>query len=58
MRALNVIAADTDEEARFLFTSLQQAFVNLRSGRPGRLPAPVERYELSLLHISEPTRPY
>jgi len=41
---LNVIAADTDEEANYLFTSQLQAFVNLRSGRPGKLPAPVEGY--------------
>ncbi len=45
MLGFNVFAADTDEEARLLFTSLQQAFVNLRSGRPGRLPPPVADYE-------------
>ena len=44
MLALNVFAADTDEEARLLFSSLQQAFVNLRTGRPGKLPAPVEGF--------------
>lgn len=44
MMGVNVVAADTDEEARYLFSSLQQAFVNLRSGRPGKLPAPVENY--------------
>jgi len=44
MLGLNVIAADTDEEAHLLFSSLQQAFVNLRSGRPGKLPPPVEGY--------------
>jgi luciferase family oxidoreductase group 1 len=44
MLGVNVFAADTDEEARLLFTSLQQAFVNLRLGRPGRLPAPVAGY--------------
>ena len=37
---LNVTAAPTDEEARYLFTSTQQAFVNVRSGRP--LPPPVD----------------
>ena len=42
MLALNVFAAETDQEARFLFSSLQQAFVNLRTGRPGPLPPPVE----------------
>jgi luciferase family oxidoreductase group 1 len=40
MLGLNVIAADHDEEARVLFTSLEQAFVNLRRGHPGHLPAP------------------
>ncbi|MCO5063655.1 MAG: LLM class flavin-dependent oxidoreductase [Rhizobiaceae bacterium] len=45
MLGLNVCAAETDEEARLLFSSLQQAFVNLRSGRPGKLPAPRADYE-------------
>ncbi len=44
MLGVNVVAADTDEEARLLFTSLQQAFVNLRLGRPGQLPPPVPGY--------------
>jgi len=48
MLGLNVFAAETDEEARFLFSSLQQAFVNLRSGRPGKLPRPLERFEETL----------
>jgi len=42
MAALNVFAADSDAEARRLFTSLQQAFLNLRRGTPGQLPAPVD----------------
>jgi luciferase family oxidoreductase group 1 len=42
MLGLNVFAAETDAEARRLFTSLQQAFLNLRSGRPGKLPPPVD----------------
>jgi luciferase family oxidoreductase group 1 len=41
MLGVNVFAADTDAEARRLFSSLQQAFLNLRRGRPGKLPAPV-----------------
>jgi luciferase family oxidoreductase group 1 len=41
MLGVNVVAADTDEEARFLFTSQQQSFLNLRRGRPGQLPPPV-----------------
>ncbi|MBB3180654.1 LLM class flavin-dependent oxidoreductase [Variovorax sp. Sphag1AA] len=44
MLGFNVFAADTDEEAQFRATSWQQAFVNLRSGRPGRLPPPVAGY--------------
>jgi luciferase family oxidoreductase group 1 len=44
MLGLNVIAAATDTEAELLFSSLQQAFVNLRTGRPGPLPPPVAGY--------------
>ena len=40
MAGVNLIAADTDREAALLATSLEQAIVNLRSGRPGRLPPP------------------
>lgn len=42
MLGVNVIAADSDEQARRLFTSLQQSFVNLRRGAPGRLPPPID----------------
>lgn len=42
MLAMNVFAADTDEEGAYLRTSMQQAFANLRLGRPGKLPRPVE----------------
>ena len=44
MLGFNMFAADTDAQAQLLASSWQQAFVNLRSGRPGRLPAPVEGY--------------
>jgi luciferase family oxidoreductase group 1 len=44
MLGFNVFAANTDHEAARLATSMQQAFVNLRSGRPGRLPPPVADY--------------
>jgi luciferase family oxidoreductase group 1 len=44
MLGFNVFAAETDEEAKFLATSTQQAFVSLRSGHPRRLPPPVEGY--------------
>ena len=40
MLGLNVMAAETDEEAKLLFTSIQQAFANLRLGRPGKMPPP------------------
>lgn len=42
MACVNVVAADSDRDARFLFTSMQQQFINLRRGTPGPLPAPVE----------------
>jgi luciferase family oxidoreductase group 1 len=44
MLGFNVFAAHTDEEARFLASSWQQAFVNLRSGHPSQLPPPVKHY--------------
>ncbi|HSI54163.1 MAG TPA: LLM class flavin-dependent oxidoreductase [Ramlibacter sp.] len=44
MLGFNVFAADTDDEAAVRATSQQQAFVNLRSGRPGRLPPPLPGY--------------
>ena len=47
MAGLNVFAADADDEARRLFTSLQQAFVQLRRGNPGPLPPPVDRMKWS-----------
>ena len=45
MLGVNVFAADSDAEARRLFTSLQQAFVNLRRGHPGPLPPPVDDFD-------------
>jgi luciferase family oxidoreductase group 1 len=44
MLGFNVFAADSEEEAAYQATSMQQAFVNLRSGRPSRLPPPVRDY--------------
>jgi len=43
MLGLNLVAAETDAEARRLFTSIEQAFQNLRSGRPSRLPPPLDQ---------------
>jgi luciferase family oxidoreductase group 1 len=48
MLGYNVFAADTDDEARFLATSWQQSFINLRTGRSSRLPPPVRGYAESL----------
>jgi luciferase family oxidoreductase group 1 len=44
MLGFNVFAADSDDEAQLLATSMQQAFVNLRSGRPTHLKPPVPGY--------------
>jgi luciferase family oxidoreductase group 1 len=48
MLGFNVFAAESDAHARFLATSMQQAFVNLRSGRPMQLPPPREGYDAEL----------
>ena len=42
MLGIGIFAADSDAEARRLFTSQQQAVINLRSGRPGELPPPID----------------
>ncbi len=44
MLGFNVFGADSLDQAAFLATSMQQAFVNLRSGRPSQLQPPVEGY--------------
>ncbi len=41
MVGVSVVAAETDEEARFQFTSLQQQFFNIRRGKAGQVPPPV-----------------
>src|ERR1051325_2798461 len=41
MVGVNVVAAETDEEARRLFTTVQQSFTNLVRGAPGKLQAPI-----------------
>jgi len=48
MLGMGVFAAETDAEARRLFTSQQQAVINLRSGRPGPLPPPIDDIEAIL----------
>lgn len=43
--ALNVVAAESQAQAKRLFTTQQQAFVNLRRGRPGLIPPPIDDIE-------------
>ena len=57
MAALNVVAADTDADAARIFTSLQQQFVNLRRGTPGRLPRRVTGWTISSRPPSGPALP-
>ncbi len=44
MLGFNVFAADTDAEAHVLASSMQQAFINLRTGNPTQLPPPDKDY--------------
>jgi luciferase family oxidoreductase group 1 len=48
MLGYNAFAADTDEEAALMATSLMQAFIALRGGTPGQLPPPAAGYYESL----------
>ncbi len=48
MCGFNIFAADSDEEAEFLSSSMLQSFVALRTGNPGKMPPPVEGYRESL----------
>ncbi len=45
MLGVNIVAADTDEEARFLATSGRQSFASLRRGMPTTLPPPNREFE-------------
>ena len=45
MVGVNAVVADSDEEARYLFTSAQQSFTNVLRGRRGQLPPPIEDIE-------------
>ncbi|MBB0968916.1 LLM class flavin-dependent oxidoreductase [Dietzia aerolata] len=57
MAGINVMAAETDEEARRQFTTLQQMFLDIRSGRQRKIQPPVDPAEFagsspSMLEIS------
>ena len=45
MLGVNVIAAETDGEARFLATSGRESFANVRRGMPTTLPPPNREFE-------------
>jgi luciferase family oxidoreductase group 1 len=45
MVGLNAIVAETDAQARYLFSSVQQAFTNLRRGTPGQIPPPIDNID-------------
>ena len=45
MLGVNVVASESDEEATRLFTTQQQSFINLRRGRPGLIPPPIDDIE-------------
>lgn len=42
---LNVVASDSEADAKRLFTTQQQSFVNLRRGLPGLIPPPIDDIE-------------
>ena len=48
MLGVTVVAAESDDEARFLFSSLQQSTLNNRIGHPSRVPPPVADFEATL----------
>jgi luciferase family oxidoreductase group 1 len=61
MVAVNVFAADTDAEARRLFTSLQQQFLNLVRGAPDKTPPPIDTMDgfwspAERVHVERMTR--
>jgi luciferase family oxidoreductase group 1 len=49
MLGVNIVAADTEDEARFLATSGRQAFANLRRGMPTTLPPPSHEFERDVI---------
>ncbi|MBL8312027.1 MAG: LLM class flavin-dependent oxidoreductase [Burkholderiales bacterium] len=49
MVGVNVVCADTDDEAAYLFTSLQQRFLGMQTGKRGPLPKPIPVAEMNAL---------
>ena len=57
MLGVNVVAADTDDEARFLASSGRQSFASLRAGRPIPLPPPSKEWERDPSEVPSVTQP-
>jgi len=49
MVGVNVVAADTDEQAAWLYTSMQQRFLGMVRGRRGPLPRPIDPAQMAQL---------
>ncbi len=59
MIGVNIFAADTDEEAQYLFTTLQQIFLNMIRGNLQEMPPPVARLDWNAAeqhHVERMTR--
>ncbi len=54
MLGVNVVAAETDDEARFLASSGRQSVASLRSGNPIQLPPPSTEWERDPLEPADP----
>jgi luciferase family oxidoreductase group 1 len=52
MLGINVVAADSDDEARFLATSGREAFASLRRGTPIPLPPPNREFEKEIQPVN------
>jgi luciferase family oxidoreductase group 1 len=57
MLGVNVVAAETDGEARFLASSGRQSFASLRAGRPIQLPPPSKEWERDPTEVPGVTQP-
>ena len=55
MLGVNVVAAATDADARFLASSGRQSFASLRAGRPIQLPPPSTEWERDPSDATDPT---
>src|SRR5215468_6016184 len=56
MLGVNVVAADTDDEARYLASSGRQSFASLHRGHPIQLPPPSKEWERDLADPGDPLR--